>query len=428
MLSTHSKSPCFALVDCNNFYASCERIFNPKLMNKPIIVLSSNDGCVIARSNEAKLLGIQMSQPYFQIEKLCRQHRVHALSSNFELYGDISNRVMKTLNCLCPDMEIYSVDEAFLRLDRMSENALEYAIKIREVILQNIGIPVSIGLAPTKTLAKVATSIAKKNSGVYDLRSEKVRDVILQHFPVQALWGVGKKSAEKLSYLKIHTALQLCDQPTPFLKKHFSVMMIRTVMELKGISCVSLEETQNKKNIVCSRSFGKSVTEISDLLEAISSYAANACKKARIQKTKAHAVCVYLQTSRFSQTKPFYSASDQQTLLLPSNDTFLITKIASDLLKKLFKPNFHYQKVGVILLNLISENVIQNDFFEPEKNSDNQSLMLLLDGINKKWGAQTLFLAAEGIEKSWAVKSIRRSPRYTTNWKELPRVSCRDSN
>ncbi|MCX7120967.1 MAG: Y-family DNA polymerase [Gammaproteobacteria bacterium] len=421
MLSMRSNQKCFALVDCNNFYASCERLFNPKLNNKPLIVLSSNDGCVIARSNEAKALGIQMSQPYFQIEKLCRQHNVQALSSNFALYGDISNRVMKTLNQLCPDMEIYSVDEAFLRLDHMAINPAEYAIKIKETILQHVGIPVSVGLAPSKTLAKAATSIAKKNQHicVYDLRSEKVRDIILQHFPVREIWGVGKQSAEKLNQLKIHTASQLCDQPALYLRKKFSVMMTRVVMELKGTSCIALDETHNKKNIICSRSFSKHVNALSDLSEAISAYAANACKKARAQKTKAHAICVTVSTSRFSSAREFYSASDQQTLLIPSNDTFLITKIANELLKKIFKPGFHYQKAGIILLNLMPENIIQSDLFEPEKNSDNRTLMSLLDCVNKKWGLQTLFLAAEGTEKSWTVKSTRRSPRYTTSWSEL---------
>lgn len=420
MLSTHSKI-CFALVDCNNFYASCERIFNPKLNNKPLIILSSNDGCVIARSNEAKSLGIQMSQPYFQIEKLCRQQHVHALSSNFALYGDISNRVMKTLHQLCPDMEIYSIDEAFLRLDRLTVNPVDYAAKIKEIIFKNIGIPVSIGLAPTKTLAKAATHVAKKNPliGVYDLRPENVRSIILNHFSVKDIWGIGKQSAEKLNQLNIKTTTQLCDQPTQFLKKHFSIMVTRTVMELNGISCVSLEKTHNKKNIICSRSFGKHVTEIRDLLEAISSYAANACKKARNQKTKAHAVCVYLQTSRFSKTNEFYSASDQETLLFPSSDTILITAIAIKLLKKLFKHNYHYQKVGIVLLNLIPDHIQQDDLFSQNKNEDNQQMMSLLDGINQKWGAQTLFLASEGTEKSWAVKSNRRSPRYTTSWSEL---------
>ncbi|EKD92415.1 MAG: hypothetical protein ACD_29C00022G0001 [uncultured bacterium] len=423
MSSTHSKDTCFALVDCNNFYVSCERIFNPRLTDKPVIVLSSNDGCVVARSNEAKSLGIKMGQPYFQIETLCRQHRVHIFSSNFALYGDISKRVMQTLSDLCLDMEIYSVDEAFLRLDKMPVDAVDYSKKIKETIWQYIGIPVSVGIAPTKTLAKVASHLAKQNPsiGVCDLRNETVRKIILQQFPVEKLWGIGKNFTTQLHYSKIHTAEQLCAQPTAYLKKRYGVMMVRLVMELNGVSCLSLEETHSVKNIMCSRSFGKSVTQLPDLLEAVSTYCANACKKARMQKVKAQGISVYLRTSSFNKTKPFYSASDQQTLLIPSNDTVLITKIANGILKKIFKPHYDYQKVGVILLDLLSEKIKQADLFATENNGDNQVLMTLLDRINDRWGKQSLFLAAEGIHKSWSVKSVRRSPRYTTHWDELVR-------
>ena len=403
---------------------SCERIFNPKLIDKPVIVLSSNDGCVIARSNEAKSLGIKMGQPYFQIDALCKEQRVNVFSSNFALYGDISKRVMSTLIHLCPDIEIYSVDEAFLRLDKMPIDPVDFAMMIKKTIWQHVGIPVSVGIAPTKTLAKVASHLAKKNPqiGVYDLRNEKVRDIVLTQFPVAQLWGVGKKYALKLHDLNIMMASELTEKPLPYLKKQFSVMMTRLVLELKGISCLSLDEMHNKKNIICSRSFGKPVTELVYLLEAISSYCAIACEKARAQKTKAQGVMVFLNTSRFSQTQAFYSASDQQSLILPSNDTVLITKIASDLITKLFKLNYRYQKVGVMLLNLTSENNFQGDLLTENNNADNQILMSLLDGINQKWGKKTLFLAAEGSAKSWAVKSVRCSPRYTTCWSELPVV------
>lgn len=424
MSSIHFNSACFALVDCNNFYVSCERIFNPKLINKPVIVLSSNDGCVVARSNESKKLGIKMGQPYFEIEKLCCSNNVYVFSSNFELYGDISRRVMKILSNLCMDIEIYSVDEAFLRLDKMPVNPIEYAKKIKETIWQHVGIPVSIGIATTKTLAKVASQLAKKNPtvGIYDLRSEKIRDVILTQFPVENVWGIGKNLTTQLHYSKIHTVSTLCALPDAYLKKRFGVMMIRTVSELKGISCVSLEETSSVKNIMCSRSFGKAVTAQSDLLEAVSTYCANACKKARLQKVKANAICVYLRTSLFSKTKPCYSASDQQTLLLPSNDTIFITDMACALLKKIFKPGYDYQKVGVILLNLISEEIKQTDFFESQHTDDNKKIMNLLDDINHQYGKKSLFLAAEGVKKMWCVKSSKRSPRYTTQWDELIKV------
>ena len=415
-------APCFALVDCNNFYASCERIFNPKIIDKPVIVLSSNDGCVIARSNEAKSLGIKMGQPYFQIAALCERQRVAVFSSNFALYGDISKRLMRTLIHLCPDIEIYSIDEAFLRLDKMPVDSVDFARTIKKTIWQHIGIPVSIGIAPTKTLAKVASHLAKQNPtiGIYDLRNEKVRDIILTQFPVEQLWGVGKKYAMKLQDLNIVMASQLSEKPLPYLKQQFSVMMTRLVLELKGISCLSLEELHNKKNIICSRSFGKPVTELVYLLEAISSYCAIACEKARTQKTKAQGVMVFLHTSRFNKTQPYYSASDQQALILPSNDTVLVTQIANQLIKKLFKSPYRYQKVGVMLLNLTSENNFQGDLLVENNNADNQKLMSLLDGVNQKWGRKTLFLAAEGSVQSWSVKSVRRSARYTTCWNELP--------
>jgi DNA polymerase V len=415
---------CFALVDCNNFYASCERVFKPQLNHQPVIVLSSNDGCVVARSNEAKSLNIQMGQPYFQIESLCKKHNVHVFSSNFALYGDISRRVMMTLQLFCPDMEIYSIDEAFLKLDKIAVDPLQLAEKIKKTIWQHIGIPVSIGIAPTKTLAKVASHLAKQNPtmGIYDLRSPKVTEIILTHFPVEKLWGVGKNFSVRLHYRKIHTAGQLCALPSPYLKKEFGVMMTRVVMELQGTSCIPLEEAQSKKNIICSRSFGKKVTQLSDLIEAASSYCATACKKARSQRMKAQMVGVYLRTNSFNKTSPFYSASDQQTLIIPSNDTVLITHIVASLLKKLFKPDYQYQKVGVVLLDLLPEKIQQSDLFEKNTNTDNQALMNVMDCINQKWGQQTLFLASEGIQKTWSVKSIRRSPRYTTCWSELPCV------
>jgi DNA polymerase V len=284
-----------------------------------------------------------------------------------------------------------------------------------------VGIPVSIGIGPTKTLAKVATHIAKKNArvDVYDLRLPVVRDIILRNFLVADVWGIGRKTAEKLSFLKIHTVSQLFDQPAQYLRKKFGVMMTRVVSELQGTSCVSLEETHSKKNIMCSRSFGRPVTALSDLLEAISSYAARACEKARAQQSKAQAVVVYARTSLYHPTRPYYSASEQQTLLLPSNDTVLITRVANVLIEKIYKPNFHYQKAGVILLNLISDNIQQTDLFESDSTQDNKVVMSLVDDINARWGSHTLFLAAEGIAPCWSVKSVKRSYRYTTSWSEL---------
>ena len=424
-------SDLFALVDCNNFYASCERLFNPALNKKPIVVLSNNDGCVIARSNEAKLLGIKMGDPFFAIEKLCKQKSVHIFSSNFALYGDISNRVMKTLHQHCPDMEIYSIDEAFIRLDRLATDPLEYAIKIKKIIDKNIGIPVSIGIAPTKTLSKIATHLAKKEgkSGVYDLRAASHRNIILKDFPVESLWGVGRKTADTLAQLHIRTAAQLCAQPHYFLQKKLGVTMLRLVTELSGVSCLSLEEMSGRKNVMCSRSFSKPVTQLSDLLQAMSTYVSIACEKARKQKSKAQIISVFIQTSPYrvrhpltQQPTPYCSGREQQTLLLPSNDTVLITNIAQALTRKIFKPQIPYQKVGVILMDLLPTQFSQNDLFYTDSTNDNHRLMSLLDSINKRWCTGTLFLAAEGINQAWKSKKLRQSPRYTTSWQELLRV------
>lgn len=419
--------PCFGLVDCNNFYVSCERIFNPGLHHRPVIVLSNNDGCVVSRSNEAKALGIQMGQPYFQIASLCKSKKVNVFSSNFALYGDISNRVMMTLKQYCPDMEIYSVDEAFLRLDKMSFcDAFEYALKIREIILHDIGIPVSIGIAPTKTLAKMASVIAKKNhaiskNNVCDLRNAILRDAILSDFPVESIWGVGKKSAAQLHYWRITTAKKLCEQDIAFLKKRFSVMMSRVVLELQGTPCLTLEEVRDKQNITCSRSFSKPVTVLSELYEAMSVYVARACEKARSHGLKARAISVYIRTSLFQKNEMVYSASDAQSLLHPSNDTCYMTAISHELIKNIFREGFLYQKAGIILSDLISTAYLQNDLFHITQD-DNEGLMNVVDGINHQFGSHTIFLASEGFQKNWEMKSELRSPRYTTCWKELLEV------
>lgn len=423
MLSTPSK-PCFALVDCNNFYASCERVFNPKLENKPVIILSSNDGCVIARSNEAKMLGIKMSEPFFKIQQLCKRYHVNIFSTNFALYGDMSKRVMQTLQDLCPVMEIYSIDEAFLRLERFAVDSVLYAEKIRKTILQNVGIPVSIGLAPTKTLAKVAGQFAKSQNkgGVFDLRDENVVSDILKTYPIESLWGVGRQWADKLHQLNIYTASQLLEKPDVYLKKHFSIMMTRLVNELRGVSCLYLEEMQTRQNIVCSRSFGKPVTDYDELSQAVSTFAANACFKARKQKTKAQGVSVFIRTSAFSEETKFYSGFDSHTFVTHSNDTQIVLKSVLVLLKKIYRKGYVYKKAGVMLLNLRSEKNNQSDLFQTSSDVDNTSLMHALDNINHKFGQHSLFLGAEGIRPTWKANASQKSPSYTTNWRELKEV------
>jgi len=292
--------------------------------------------------------------------------------------------------------------------------------------LQHVGIPVSIGLAKTKTLAKVASHLAKQNhaqskNNVCDLRDDIVKNHILREVPVGQLWGVGRQSSQQLQYMKINTAHDLCHAETHFLKKRFSVMMTRVVLELKNISCLALEEVREKKNITCSRSFGKPVTALSDLMGAISTYAARACEKARTENTKAQSISVYLRTSPFRNTD-FYSRSDSQQLLHSSNDTCYITAVAQSILKKLYKPGLEYQKTGIILCDLISQKLQQADLF-CEQSDDNESVMKTIDSINRRFGSHRVFLAAEGIKPDWVVKSTKKSPCYTTNWNELKKVT-----
>ena len=381
MSYTHSNAACFALIDCNNFYASCERLFNPKLMNQPVVVLSNNDGCVIARSNEAKRLGIRMGEPFFKIANFCRQHHIHIYSSNFALYGDISRRIMLTLSALCPEIEIYSIDEAFVRLDNIPCAPLIYAEKIRQTVWRHIGIPVSIGIAPTKTLAKVANHLAKqcRTQGIYSLQEPVVRDAALMIFPVAELWGVGRKWAERLHHLGIHSAEQLCQQPDSFLRKHFNVMMTRVVNELRGVSCLSLERVTEKQSIRYTRTFGQPISAFNELREAVTHFAARACAKARAKGYKARGVGVFIRTSYFTQ-QPIYSDYDVHYFNQPTHDTRQILQICYQLLGHLFCAGHVYKKAGVILFDLTPTHYYQAELFS-ENVTDNNGLMQLIDCI-----------------------------------------------
>ncbi len=408
----------FALVDCNNFFASCERIFNPKLEGKPIVVLSNNDGCIIARSQEAKKLGIPMGAPYYQWRALCQKNNVHVFSSNFELYGDISDRIMTALTLLCQDIEIYSIDEAFLTFDDLT---LIEAKHIRKTLKTWIGIPVSIGIAPTKTLAKIANAIAKKQTqeGVFDLRNPKICDALLSQFPIEDIWGIGKQLAKRLKSLNIHTAKELRDANLKTLRKQFSVVMERMIQELRGISCLALESVQPRKQIITSRSFGKSVTTLPELQEALSHYTARACFKLRRQQSLAHGICVFLRTGFFNAKETQYQNSLVYYFSEPSADTRYILSIAKTCLEKIFKPEFKYHKTGIILLDLIPDHIQQFNLLADRDPIKSKLVMKTLDQINGQMGDNTLFFGAEGITREWRIKCDRRSPRYTTCWKEL---------
>lgn len=414
----------FALVDCNNFYASCERAFNPRLEGKPVVVLSNNDGCIIARSNEAKKLGISMGAPFFKWEKFCREHKVEIFSSNYELYGDMSQRVMSFLSQNCPQLEIYSIDEAFLILDGFSEKQLmEYTIDLREKIKRGIGLPVSIGISHTKTLAKVANYIAKNQttSGVFLLDINNIS--ILQSIPIDKVWGVGHRLTEHLKKLNLHTAADLRNANPNQLREMFSVTLEKTILELRGISCLSLESVQPRKQIISSRSFGKLVTQLSELEEAVSHYVAIASEKLRNQDSLASAVAVFLQTNLFRKQDPQYENSVFFPFPNPTADTGYIIRMAKKCLKHIYRQGYQYHKAGIMLLNLIPNTIHQYDLFNP-KVEITQTLMKTVDHINQLYGKNTVFYCAEGIQRTWQIKRVRRSPRYTTKWKEILSVVC----
>jgi len=411
----------FALVDCNNFYASCERVFNPRLEGKPIVVLSNNDGCVIARSNEAKKLGIPMGAPFFQWEKVCKQHKVNVFSSNYELYGDMSSRVMALLTEAWPDIEIYSIDEAFLLLDGCPENCVEFSLALRQKIKSCTGLPVSIGIAKTKTLAKIANFIAKNQteSGVFHLNDSNIS--ILKTIPVEKIWGVGRRLAARLNDLKIFTAEELKNSDTKKLRKQFSVVMEKMIYELRGVSCLGLESVQPRKQIISSRSFGKLITSLSELEEAISHYAAIASEKLRSQHSLASGLVVFLQTNFFRKQDVQYQNSVCVPFPAATADTAYIIHIAKKCLQRLYRKGFRYHKTGIMLLNLIPDTVKQNDWLLPQS-SARDTLMKTVDSINQEYGRNTVFYCAEGINPTWKIKSVFRSPRYTTRWNEILKV------
>ena len=418
----------FALIDCNNFYASCERVFNPELEGKPVVVLSNNDGCIIARSNEAKALGIQMGEPYFRCKPLIERHQVRVFSSNYALYGDMSQRVMNVLGRLEPEIEIYSIDESFIRLPLANEEILrKTGENIRNTIRQQTGIPVCIGFGPTKTLAKIANRLAKKNpehDGVFVMLPGSDIEGILKNIEVGDVWGIGGRSTQKLAGQGIRTAFDLSRANETWIRKHLSITGTRTMHELRGISCFPLEETPaTKQSIACSRQFGALVSNLQEMREAASSYVSRAAEKLRGQQLKAGCLTLYLTTNRFRTDQPQYANSRTMTLPCPTSDTAELIEQAVRCLKELFRPGYEYQKVGVVLADLIPEHIHQgNLFIVPHNHRDN--LLHVLDRINDRWGKDTLQYASAGLTKPWHHKQAMKSPSYTTNWRELPVVAA----
>ncbi len=407
----------FALVDCNNFFVSCERVFDPSLEGRPVVVLSGNDGCIIARSNEAKALGIPMGAPLFEYRDFCKSHGVVLFSSNFQLYGEISRRVFTSLRMLKHDVEVYSVDEAFLDFSQVEDFA-EQGRLIREKVKMWTGIPVSVGIAPTKTLAKIANHMAKKHSqaGVFDLSSQMVQDKVLESFVIEDIWGVGRRWAPKLRLLGIGSARQLRDCDIKYIRKHFGVIGERIVLELQGIKCFDFHTAfQPRKNIISSRSFGRAVFKLEELEEAVCNHVARAAKSMRSQGSCACGIYVYVRAGAE------YSNGTSTSFAMPTSDTTAIMAAAKLCLKQVFKPGVKYRKTGIMLLELVSAQNMQGHLFA-KANEERVNLMHTIDQVNEKLGSNTLFFASQGIERGWRVRSNLCSPRYLTKWKELLKV------
>lgn len=411
------------LIDCNNFYASCERVFDARIKQKPVVVLSNNDGCVIARSQEAKDLGIPMGAPKFRYESFFEENEVEVYSSNYELYGDMSDRVMTALRDFTPDVEVYSIDEAFLGLNQSKKSFAYLGKLIQEKIYKWIGIPVGVGIAETKTLAKIANKIAKKSEkakGVLDLYKSPYQDVALDRTSIGDVWGIGPASVRKLETINVKTALQFKHCDLRWVKKNFTVVGGRTLLELRGIKCLPLElAPPPKKSITCSRSFGEPVTEYKEIYHAVSTFLMRAAEKMRRHKLAAQSITVFCSTNRF-QPETFYSANKTYASAYPSDDYFELQKWTTQTLREIYREGRLYKNAGIILGGLIPTEGISSRLYEEERvNPKFERLNRAIDEINRKFGRDTVCLAAAAVKGKWQMKSEKRSPRYTTKLAEI---------
>ncbi|HDK6213582.1 TPA: Y-family DNA polymerase [Klebsiella quasipneumoniae subsp. similipneumoniae] len=419
----------FALCDVNSFYASCETVFRPDLKGRPVVVLSNNDGCVISRSPEAKPF-VKMGEPYFKQKDMFRRHGIIAFSSNYELYADMSNRVMTTLEELSPRCEIYSIDEAFCDLTgvRNCRDLTDFGREIRETVLRRTHLTVGVGIAQTKTLAKLANHAAKQwqrqTGGVVDLSNLERQRKLMALLPVDEVWGVGRRISKKLEAMGIKTVLQLADTDIRFIRKHFNVVLERTVRELRGEPCLGLEEfAPVKQEIVCSRSFGGRITEYHEMRQAICSYASRAAEKLRGEHQYCRFISAFVKTSPFALNEPYYGNSASVKLLTPTQDSRDIITAATKCLDAIWRDGHRYQKAGVMLGDFYSQGVAQLNLFDdnaPRKNSE--KLMEVLDHLNAKDGRGTLYFAGQGIQTAWQMKREMLSPRYTTRYSDLLEV------
>lgn len=416
----------FALVDVNSFYASCERVFRPDLEGKPIVVVSNNDGCIISLSREAKQFGIKMGEPYFKFKEKRYPSRVYVFSSNYALYADLSSRVMQTLTDLAPAIEIYSIDEAFVNVSGVSHClSLEtFGHQMRTQVFRNTGLTVGVGIAPTKTLAKLANYAAKRwasTGGVVDLSGRERQCKLLEKVPVEEVWGVGRRITKKLNAMGITTALELAEASSWVIRKHFNVVMERTARELRGEPCLDLEEfTPTKQQIICSRSFGHRITQYEEMHQAICAYAERAAEKLRGEHQYCRFISVFVRTSPHADNEIYYGNQASVTLMTPTNDSRDIIRAATEALGRIWLDGYRYMKAGVMLADFFSSGVAQLNLFDDNRlRANSAALMAMIDSVNHS-GKGKIWFAGQGIEKSWAMKREMLSPAYTTRYADLP--------
>ena len=418
-----------ALVDCNNFYVSCERVFNPRLEGVPVVVLSNNDGCAVARSGEVKALGIKMGEPWFKMKEIAKKHGIIALSSNYALYGDLSARVMSLLSNFSPNREIYSIDECFLDLDGFDPMTLmDCGQKIRQTVKQCVGIPVCVGIADTKTLAKLANYCAKKglagSNGVCDFGrfDEQQLSTLFTGIPVGEVWGVGRRITARLYEMNIKNIEDLRRADPEYVRQQFSVVLERTVNELNGTPCIELEDAETpRQQIMVSRSFGSEVTQLSDLSESVAYFTTRAAEKLRHDGSVAASLCVFVRTNPFKEEAPQYQRSMIVPLSQATDDTTKLVNASLKGLKAIYRSGYGYKKSGVLLMGLQSKGTVQATLFDdPVEQARSESMMRVMDAINRKMGQGSMTIAASGVKQRWAMRRERKSPNYTTEWDELP--------
>lgn len=415
----------FALVDCNNFYVSCERVFNPKLEGKPIVVLSNNDGCIIARSEEAKMLGLKMAEPIFKKTKFLKENGVHIFSSNYTLYGDMSQRVTETLSHFSPQIEIYSIDEAFLHISERNIALKNLAEKIVETVKQNTGIPISVGIGPTKTLAKIANKAAKQTGGIFILNNSRHRDVILRNTAIGKVWGIGRQYSKLLQKSKVETAHDFTLLNDIWLKTKMKVIGLRIKKELLGESCIPLEIIiPAKKAIATTRAFGKKTSELKYIEQAVSTYAVRCAEKLRKQNSVANLLAVFIHTDPFNPNEPQINKSKTITLPVATNSNTELVKYALICLHSIFEGNFMYKKAGVIVDGLQNESSFQQNIFDQTDRKKQHKVIQTIDNLNKEFGRDKVKLAVQGSGKEWKLRQEKLSKRYTTNLNEIIEVKA----